>query len=295
MFSMSRHLPANLAFGLQLIGHGDRGCWLLDPTSFWMALKTTFDTIMVARWLARLHKLRRWLSRSEWVVRFLGLPRSVAVDSQPGLVMIQIDGLSRREFERVIQRGRMPFLKRLLTIERHQLHTFYSGMPSTTPAVQGELFYGIPCGVPAFSFRESATGNVVWMFDPDAASRVERRLSKGGSGLLEGGSAYCDIFTGGAREAHFCASSFGWGGLLSAANPLKLAAVLFSHGWSLIRTGALMLIELGLAVIDCARGLIGRRDLWEEILLVPKRVVVVLCFVNWLLLELPSTWLEVCQ
>ena len=46
-----------------------------------------------ARWRA----LRRLFSRSEWMVKLLGLPRRHEGDSSQGLVMIQIDGLSHTE------------------------------------------------------------------------------------------------------------------------------------------------------------------------------------------------------
>ena len=85
--------------------------------------------------------------------------------------------------------------------------TFYSGLPSATPAVQGELFYGVPCAVPSFCFRDRQTGRPVRMFDPAPAAKVQARLGLLGDGLLRGGSAYCDIFSGGAAEPHFCPSS----------------------------------------------------------------------------------------
>ena len=67
---------------------------------------------------------------------------------------VQIDGLSREQFERAVAGGRLPFLRRLLRGQGHRLHTFYSGLPSTTPAVQAELYYGERAAVPAFSFLD---------------------------------------------------------------------------------------------------------------------------------------------
>jgi hypothetical protein len=142
--------------------------------------------------------------------------RSKKTSVEPGLLLIQIDGLSRSQFERAWEAGRVPFLRRLITRESHQLHTMYSGMPSSTPAVQGELFYGQRCAVPAFAFREADRGEIVRMFDQSAARAVEWRLAKEGEPLLKNGSAYCDIYSGGADQAHFCASTIGWGDLIGA-------------------------------------------------------------------------------
>ena len=92
---------------------------------------------MITRWSARLRRLRRWFSRSEWDVRLLGLPRSKDTGAAPGLVMIQIDGLAHHQLEKALQAGRMPFLRKLIEREGYKLHDFYSGQPATTPAVQG--------------------------------------------------------------------------------------------------------------------------------------------------------------
>ena len=218
--------------------------------------------------------LRRWLSRSEWSVRLLSLPVSRGTSSDPGLVLIQIDGLSHRQLEDAIANGRMPFLANLRKKERYRLHRLYSGMPSSTPAVQGELFYGIRGVVPAFSFRDCQTGEIRRMFDPDSAARVERALTEQGEPLLKGGSSYSNIFTGGATESHFCPSSLGWGSLLRAANPFTLAFLLLSNAVSIFRTVILLLVEIVIAVVDVVRGLIDGRDLLEELLFVPTRVVI---------------------
>ena len=61
--------------------------------------------------------LRRWLSRSEWAVRLLGLPVSRGTATAPGLVLIQIDGLSYRQLEAAFRNGRMPFLVNLRQLE----------------------------------------------------------------------------------------------------------------------------------------------------------------------------------
>lgn len=218
--------------------------------------------------------LRRWLSRSEWAVRLLGLPVSRGTATATGLVLIQIDGLSYRQLESAIRNGRMPFLARLHKKERHRLHRLYSGMPSSTPAVQGELFYGIKGVVPAFSFQDRRTGEIRRMFDPESAAMVERALSEQGEPLLKGGSSYSNIFTGGAEESHFCPASLGWDSVLKAANPLALAFLVLGNAASALRTVVLLVVEAVLAVVDVVRGFIDGRDFVRELMFVPTRVVI---------------------
>jgi endonuclease/exonuclease/phosphatase family metal-dependent hydrolase len=224
---------------------------------------------------ALIRRLRRKLSRSVWLARLLRLPVSEGAATRPGLIMIQIDGLSQAQLEVALRRRELPFLQRLIRREHYQVRTHYSGLPSTTPAVQVELFYGVKGAVPAFSFRDHESDRVVRMFEPDAAARIEAvQAEKGNAVLLEGGSAYADSVTGGAAEPHFCPSAIGWGPALRAANPLVLLIFLISNLYSFVRVAVLSLAELGLALIDFARGLVAGQDFAKELTFVPTRVAI---------------------
>lgn len=220
-----------------------------------------------------LRRLRRNLSRSVWLARLLRLPVSEGSPTRPGLVMIQIDGLSQPEFERGLDRGELPFLRRLIKREHYQVHSHYSGLPSTTPAVQAELFYGVKGAVPAFSFRDHATQQIVRMYEPEAAAHVEAlHAGHDNAALLKGGSAYSDNYTGGADESHFCPSSMGWGPTLRAANPLVMLAFLLGNLYSFLRVAVLFLLEFGLALLDFVRGLVRGHDFFKELKFIPTRV-----------------------
>ena len=230
---------------------------------------------MIGRIEVFVRRVRRGLSRSEWLARLLRLPVSIGTETAPGLVLIQIDGLSQRELERAMERGEMSFLRRLIEREHYRLYRQYAGVPAATAAFQGELFYGVKGAVPGFNFMERASGRLVRMFEPAAAARVERELeANGGEPLLQGGSSYVDNYTGGAAEAHFCPSSQGWGPALREANPLAVAFLIISNAYSFLRTVVLLALELVLAVADCARGLIDGQDVLKELKFVPTRVVI---------------------
>ena len=229
---------------------------------------------MLVRIEAFFRKASRHFRRDEWTARLLNLPRIHGQGTKPGLVMIQIDGLGLVQLERAIQKGNMPFLARLLKKERYAKYRHYTGLPSNTPAVQGKLFYGVNSCVPAFSFKDSQTGQVSNMFSPEAAAGVEEKLKDKGEGLLNGGSAYGNIFTGGAAEAHFCAASMGWGGLLKAANPLGIPISLLLHFPVFIRALFLILIEVVLSVIDFFRGILYGKNFIAEMGFIPLRVAV---------------------
>ena len=229
---------------------------------------------MIARAEAFARRLLRAVSRSEWLARLLDLPRSEGTATEPGLVLIQIDGLSHTQLCRALE-GKMPFLHRLLRREHYGLHALYSGMPSSTPAVQAELFYGVRSAVPAFSFRHARSGRIIRMFEAEPVALIEEELArKGGPALLTGGSAYADIYTGGAAEAHFCPTSLGWGPPLRDGKRWATGLLIASHAYSFLRTAVLFLLEFVLAVVDCVRGIIAKRDLVKELRFVPIRVVI---------------------
>jgi len=75
---------------------------------------------MIGRIEARLRLLLRKFSRTHWLLRFLHLSISEGPANRPGLVMLQIDGLSLDQFNRALDKGELPFLKRLIKREHYQ-------------------------------------------------------------------------------------------------------------------------------------------------------------------------------
>ncbi|MCB0324608.1 MAG: glycosyltransferase, partial [Bdellovibrionales bacterium] len=221
-----------------------------------------------------LRKVRRLLSRGEWSVRLLGLSRFETEGSEPGLILIQIDGLARHHFNTALAGGKLPFLRRLLRREQYRVQSVYSGVPSTTPAAQAELFYGKRAAVPSFAFFQPDDSAETRMFDPTAARQLETVLASQTEPLLSEGSAYSNIYTGGAAEASFCSAAMGVHELLRAVSPRQLLGVVLWHGTTVLRCIVLVLVELVLAFGDCIRGALDGKNLWYEIAFVPARVAI---------------------
>ena len=188
--------------------------------------------------------------------------------------MIQIDGLGLKHFERGMREGRLPFMARLIREENYKRYRHYTGIPSNTPAVQGALFYGVKSCIPAFSFKDKQSGEIHMLFKPASAAAVQKCMEEksGSPGLLTGGSAYGDIFTGGAKEPHFCAAGMGWGTMLKAVNPLGFPLTIILNLHIVMRAIIFGAIELGIAVGDCLRGIIAGRNIKKELLYIPLRV-----------------------
>jgi endonuclease/exonuclease/phosphatase family metal-dependent hydrolase len=222
-----------------------------------------------------LRRLRAALSRSEWLARTLRLQLSSGTRQQPGLVMVQIDGLSHREITRALRHGELPFLRRLIDREHYRLQPMYSGVPSTTAAVQGELFYGVRQAVPGFSYLDRESRELVRMIEAATAAKVERSLDEqSGQPLLAGGSIYAGNFTGGAEESHFCPTAKGWGAALRDAPAWAVVMLITSNLYSFLRVAALMCLELVIAVVDLLRGIISGKNFIKELKFVPTRVAI---------------------
>ncbi len=217
-------------------------------------------------------KYRQRFNVWEWSVKLLGLSTDQQSPDQLGLVMVQIDGCSKVELEKALERNEMPFLKSLIRKEKYHLHSFYPGLPSTTPAVQGELFYGVKQVVPSFFFFDRETQKVFRMFDGESVREIERRLARHGKGLLEGGSSYSNIYNAGAREAHFCAGSLGWDKIWKDVNLPNLILLLLTHFVAFARMTFLSLWETVLALMDFVYGLLKKENLIVEFKFIPLRV-----------------------
>jgi endonuclease/exonuclease/phosphatase family metal-dependent hydrolase len=229
---------------------------------------------MIPRLFVKLRRIRRWFNRSERAVNWLHLSRDRAQSHEPGLILIQIDGLGRDQFERALASGKLPFLRRLLKREGYSLKSLYAGVPCTTPAVQAELFYGKKSAVPAFSYLDPDDSSVVRLYDPPAAKRLEQTMSLESDGLTAGGAAYGNIFGGGAAEAetHFCVSALGWSELRRGLNPLTFVLLILMNFMSLLRVLTLSVAEFGLAIVDFAKGVRSRQNLVYEAKFILARV-----------------------
>ena len=228
---------------------------------------------MVDRLEFLLRKFRRAVSRSEWGPGMLGLPKSTDTEVEPGLVLVQIDGLSEPQLQRALEMGKMPFLKSLIEKEDYRVVPMYSGVPSTTPSVQGELFYGVHQAVPAFSFVDRATGRIVKMYEREPAEALEDSFAEK-EALLRDGSAYADIYSGGAEDTRFCAASGKLTDLTRMTKPWMLPVLLSMHFMSVIRMLLLMTAEVFWALGGVFRGVLNRQNILAELKFIPSRVLV---------------------
>ncbi len=185
------------------------------------------------------------------------------------LIMIQIDGLSKNQFLSACKSGRMPFIASLM--DNYTLTSFYSGLPSSTPAVQAELFYGIPCAVPSFSFRDKVSKKRTSMLVGNTARNVELKLENEGCGLFQNGSTYSDNYTAMALNSKFCITKIGTSEFWKKGF-LHFLVKVFSHLSIVSRVAVLTAIEINLSVFDMIKAMFHKEYLIPEIRFIPSRV-----------------------
>ncbi len=228
---------------------------------------------MIFRIGSLLYKIRSLLSRTHCAARLLGFTHTADVMPQPGIILLQIDGLSYAQLER--SKNRTPFISRMVADRAFHPKPFYSGFPSTTPAVQAELFYGCKSAVPAFQFLKRDCNRQFTMYDPAAADYTAALLEQTGDPLLAGGRSYSNIYRGGAEQARYCIQTMKLSGFFREVHPVKGAVLLCLYAGKLLRVAAFAGVELCLAIMDCVRGVIKRKNIIKELSFIASRVGVV--------------------
>jgi hypothetical protein len=176
-------------------------------------------------------------------------------EGAPGLVIVQIDGLSSPLLDHALLAGRLPTLGRWLRTGQYAAATWWARMPSTTPSSQAGLLHGSDEEVPAFRWYEKDTGRLVVANRPADAALIESRLSDG-TGLLSGGGvSISTLFSGDATICQLVVSRVGAGDALGPGTEyLRFFASPFVFVRALLRTAGEMVKELWQARQQRIRG-----------------------------------------
>src|SRR5437660_10168349 len=92
--------------------------------------------------------------------------------------------------------GYAPTLRALLERGPYRLSPCRAGAPTSTPAFQAGLLYGVDHQIPGYTWYDKRAGREVRMDRGQDARALEEELTRTGVPLLRGGSAYCLIVPG---------------------------------------------------------------------------------------------------
>ena len=122
-----------------------------------------------------------------------------------GLLVVQLDGVSREVIERALVAGQAPNLDRWLG-SSHRIHTWWSTVPSTTPASMAGFLHGDDEQVAAFRWWDRGEGRLLATSKPADSRLIEDRFTPGQGLLRDGGAAVSTTYTGGAVESYLTMS-----------------------------------------------------------------------------------------
>jgi Type I phosphodiesterase / nucleotide pyrophosphatase len=177
-------------------------------------------------------------------IRWMRLGRAPATGPRR-LLLVQIDGLSRSVLEEALADGRMPALRRLIERRGYGVAPMSVGLPSSTPAFQMAAMYGVVPDIPGFHYHDKKRRVDVYFPRAGDAAFVEAAQAGGRLGIVQDGSTYGCIFTGGAADHLF---SFARIKRPSGAGMVRLLAAFVLVGWVCVKCVGLSAVELARAL-----------------------------------------------
>src|SRR5919109_2940036 len=169
-----------------------------------------------------------------------------AAVTQRRLLIVQVDGLSRAVLERALASGYMPFLKQLVQRHGYRMEPMAVGLPTSTPAFQMAAMYGVRPDIPGFHFHDKRRREDVYFPRAGDAALVEARQSAGRRGIVDGGSSYGCVFTGGAVDNLF---SFAMIKRPTGTGVVRAISNFVVLGWVGVKAFLLTTVEIGRALL----------------------------------------------
>ena len=125
----------------------------------------------------------------------------------PGVLFLEIDGLSIPVLELAIQKNYLPTLASWLEAGTHKLVGWETDLSSQTSASQAGILLGNNENIPAFRWYDRKKKQIVASSSPKFVAELEKKLSNGDGLLAEGGASRGNLFSGDAPNVMNTAST----------------------------------------------------------------------------------------
>jgi uncharacterized membrane protein YvlD (DUF360 family) len=181
------------------------------------------------------------------VLRAARRAEDVERTDEPGVLFLEIDGLSIDSLRRALRDGHLPTLSRWLSDGTHRLVPWECDLSSQTGASQAGLLHGRNFDMPAFRWYERDSDRIVVSNHPRDAAEIEARISNGDGLLAEGGASRGNLFSGDAPRSLFTLSQ----GMKGRRTEDVYS--FFADPYSFTRTLALSIADIALELAAAAR------------------------------------------
>ncbi len=155
---------------------------------------------------------------------------------KPGIVFLEIDGLSGKVLKDAMDMGKTPYMKRWVDVGTHKLVLWDSDLSSQSSAAQAGILHGTNFGIPAFRWYDKEKRSVVVSSSIEDVSQLEKQLSNGNGLLSGGGTARASLLSGDANRASMTASRI----FDVASDELRAYYAYFMYPSSVLRSLSLM-------------------------------------------------------
>ncbi|MFW9935476.1 MAG: alkaline phosphatase family protein [Candidatus Thorarchaeota archaeon] len=171
------------------------------------------------------------------------------VPQTPGLVALEIDGLSIEVLQEALKREYMPTIQYLLDRGSHRLDSWDCGIPSMTSSCQAGILHGNNKDIPAFRWYVKNDDRMLTSNHQPDAQYIDQRASDGKGILRNGGSSVSNLVSGDATYSFFTMSTLSEPDVVAAKRRSEDLYYYLVNPWamnrSIIYTIWDLLVEIG--------------------------------------------------
>lgn len=189
---------------LTYLGNQIPGILIVDfQAGLWIVFTLTAVTVVVESYMALDidQAFDRFISRR--VISKRGQPKTTDV---PGILFVELDGVSEDVLQKAIENGRMPTLNNWLEQGSHHLTAWETDFSSQTGTIQAGILLGNNENIPAYRWwdrKKQKTFRTGSFWD---AAEIEKERTNGRGLLSQGGASRANVFSGDAKETLFTIS-----------------------------------------------------------------------------------------
>ena len=127
----------------------------------------------------------------------------------PGLIILEIDGLSVDVLKEALDKDMMPTIKKWIESNSHTLKEWETDLSSQTGASQAGILHGNNKDIVAYRWVEKENNNEIMVSGKlSHAPIIEKRISDGNGLLCDNGTSITNMFTGDSAEPVLTSSRF---------------------------------------------------------------------------------------
>lgn len=175
------------------------------------AIVASFVFALVNTTLTAILGIDRGGSYFGYLAQALRAKRAGPARTEPGVVILQIDGLAYPILAARVRAGSVNTMAGWVRSHSHKLSRWDALLPTMTSAAQLGILHGTNDGIPAFRWFERDRQKLMVSSNPADAAEIVRRASNGEGLLSNDGVSICNLVTGDATRSYLTTAALAAG------------------------------------------------------------------------------------